>query len=376
MKKSILTGRSSRVAAPIVAPMVAAVFAALVAGCEGPPEVVEEVIRPVRFAEVSSAGAILERIFSGVTKSPLDADLSFKVPGNVATIDVVVGDRVTAAQRVAQLDPTDYRVQLREAEAGLQRANAELRNAQANFDRTRELYENRNVSKSDLDTSRAAAESANAFVAAARQQLEAARLQLSYAELRSPQACTIAGRYVEPNQNITAGQPIVRVNCGDCSEVVIDVPSTWIGSMRQGAAASVRISALGARAVSAIVSEVGVAADRGASAYPVTLTITDNCDDIRSGMAAEVQIAIPGGAPDGIVIPFVAVGEDRDGYYVFVLEPGESGRHVARRRAVTIDDTPTAAGINVLDGLSEGELIATAGVRRLVDGQMVSLLDH
>ncbi|MGI9342658.1 MAG: efflux RND transporter periplasmic adaptor subunit [Gammaproteobacteria bacterium] len=360
-------------------------FAAFVlAGCEQPPESAGEIVRPVRYTEALAAGSVAQRIFSGVTKAALDADLSFKVPGNVTTIDFVVGDRVDTGQVVAQLDPTDYQVQLREAEAGLQRARAELRNAQANFDRTRELYENRNVSKSDLDTSRAAAESANALVAAARQQLEAARLQLSYASLRSPQACTIAGRYVEPNQNVSAGQPIVRVNCGDCPEVVIDVPGAWIGRIQQGAPGSVTIAALGNRSFAATVSEVGITAERGASAYPVTLAIGENCADIRSGMAADVQVSIPGAEPDGILIPFVAVGEDRGGNYVFVLESvdggaadtetADSGHYVARRRDVTIDTLPNVEGIPVLDGLVEGELIATAGVRRLVDGQIVTLL--
>jgi len=347
---------------------------ALLSGCQELPEDVAEPVRPVRYVEVLSAGVVSQRIFSGVTKAALDADLSFKVPGNVAAIDVVVGDRVDPGQLVAQLDPTDYAVQLREAEAGLQRAGAELRNAQANFDRTRELYENRNVSKSDLDNSRAAAESANALVAAAQQQLEAARLQLSYSRLLSPEACTIASRYVEPNQNVSAGQSIVRVNCGECPEVVIDVPGAWIGVIRQGASASVSVAALGNREFDAVVSEVGVAAERGASAYPVTLSIGENCADFRSGMAAEVQMTMPGGAPDGIVIPYVAVGEDRGGTYVFVLEHSESQQYVARRRAVKIDTAPTTEGVAVLDGLVDGDLIATAGVRRLVDGQVVTLL--
>lgn len=353
--------------------------AAALSGCEKPPDDVVEPIRPVRYATVTPAGAVAERIFSGVTKSPLDADLSFKVPGNVTAIEVVVGNRVAPGQPVAQLDPTDYKVQLREADAGLRRARAELRNAQANFDRTRELYENRNVSKSDLDNSRAAAESANALVEAAEQQLEGARLQLSYTELRSPQACTIAGRYVEPNQNVSAGQPIVRVNCGECSEVLIDVQASWIGQIRQQAQASVRIAALRDRDFNAVVSEVGVTAERGASAYPVTLTITDDCADIRSGMAAEVQLVISESIPDGIIVPFIAVGEDHEGNYVFVLEPddgepADNRRYIARRRAVTIDTTPSTAGVPVLDGVVEGELVATAGVRRLVDGQVVTLL--
>lgn len=347
----------------------------LATACEQPPEAVEDIVRPVRYATVLSAGPVSRRIFSGVTKAALDADLSFKVRGNVTAIDVVVGDRVEAGELIAQLDPTDYEVLLREAEAGLQRARAELRNAQANFDRTRELYENRNVSKSDLDNSRAAAESANALVAAAQQHLEAARLQRSYAQLRSPQACTIAGRYVEPNQNVSAGQPIVRVNCGDCPEVVIDVPGAWIGRVRQGAAAVVSIAELAERRFTATVSEVGVTAERGASAYPVTLAVIEDCADIRAGMAAEVEMSITAGLPDGIVVPLVAVGEDRDGNYVFVLEHAEGGRYVARRRSVTIDVTPTADGVPVREGLREGDRIATAGVRRLVDGQSVKLLE-
>jgi len=351
-------------------------MAALAAACQEPPAEVAEIIRPVRYAEVLPAGAVAQRIFSGVTKAALDADLSFKVSGNVTTINVVVGDQVDKGQRVAQLDPTDYEVTMRESEAGLQRARAELRNAEANFNRTRELYENRNVSKSDLDTARAASESANALVAAARQQLEAARLQLSYSKLTSPEACTIASRYVEPNQNISAGQPVVRVNCGECPEVVVDVPGAWIGAIRQGAPATVEVAALGGRGFDAVVSEVGITAERGASAYPVTLSINENCADIRSGMAAEVQMSVPGNGPEGILIPFIAVGEDREGNYVFVLEAAGEGRYTARRRAVTIETTPNVEGVPVLDGVEVGELIATAGVRRLVDGQVVTLLEN
>lgn len=355
------------------------VLVGMLSACEQAPESVGEPIRPVRYAKALPAGAVAQRIFSGVTKAALDADLSFKVSGNVTTIDVVVGDEVEAGQLIAQLDPTDYVVRLREAEAGLQRARAELRNAQANFDRTRELYENRNVSKSDLDNSRAAAESANALVAVAQQQLEAARLQLSYAQLKSPQACTIAGRYVEANQNVSSGQPVVRVNCGECPEVVMDVPAAWIGFIRQGAEAAVTIAALDNRRFGATVSEVGVAAERGASAYLVTLMIGEMCADIRSGMAADVRIEIAAGLPEGILIPFISVGEDRDGNYVFVLEPdrggsGEDGQYVARRRLITINKTPNVEGVSVLTGLEQGELIATAGVRRLVDGQVVTLL--
>ncbi len=343
-------------------------------GCEPPPKGDAPLIRPVRYAEVLSAGVASSRVFSGVAKAAFVAELSFKVPGTIDSLSVAVGDSVVAGQKIAQLDKTDYQVELLEAEAQLQRARAELRNARANFDRARELYENRNVSKSDLDNARAAAESAGALLRATEQHFERVRLQLSYTELKAPQACKIANRYVEANQNVAAGQAVVRVNCGECAEISIDVPSAWIGRLSQGVEAFVRIPALGADRHRARVSEIGVTTARGGSAYAVTVVLSETCGAVRSGMAAEVEIMVPGLLPDGIVVPFVAVGEDRDGNYAFVLEPANGETYIARRRSIDINTVPIPEGVQVHSGLQPGELIATAGVRRLVDGQIVKLL--
>ncbi len=360
----------------IPATLTTAILGMLVlSGCNQQPEDEEPLIRPVRYAEVLPAGVMSSRIFSGVAKAAFEAELSFKVPGTIMSLSASVGDDVVAGQRIAQLDPTDYKVQSLEVEAQLQRARAELRNARAHFDRARELYENRNISKSDLDSARAGAESAAALLHAAEQQLERVRLQLSYTELKAPQACKIANRYVEANQNVAAGQAIVRVDCGACAEILIDVPSAWIGRLSQGVEASVSIPALGKDHMNALVTEIGVSTARGGSAYSVTLALSDNCAEIRSGMAAEVEIIVPSLAPDGIVVPFISVGEDRDGHYVFVLEAAEDATYIARRRALDINSEPIPQGIRVQSGLEQGELIVTAGVRRLVDGQVVTLLD-
>jgi membrane fusion protein, multidrug efflux system len=373
-----MDGSMKRNGYAIPAAVAAAIIGLLMlSGCNQQPEDEAPLIRPVRYTEVLPAGVASKRIFSGVAKAAFEAELSFKVPGTIASLSVAVGDNVIVGQRIAQLDPTDYKVQSLEVEAQLQRARAELRNARANFDRTRELYENRNISKSDLDNARAGAESAAALLHAAEQQFERVRLQLSYTELKAPQACKIANRYVEANQNVAAGQAIVRVNCGDCAEILIDVPSAWIGRLSQGVEASVSIPALGTDRMKALITEIGVSTARGGSAYPVRLVLNDNCTDVRSGMAAEVEIIVPSLLPDRIVVPFVSVGEDRDGHYVFVLEVAntDDATYIARRRVIDINIEPIPEGVQVRGGLQQGELIVTAGVRRLVDGQVVRLLD-
>jgi multidrug efflux system membrane fusion protein len=353
------------------------VFLAAIASsaCEQPQPEIEEVIRPVRFMQVISVGSGETRIFSGVTKAALETDLSFKVGGLVTELDATVGDIVERGELVARLEPTDFEVTLREAEAGLQRAKAEQRNAQAGFERTRELYENRNASRSDLDTSRAMSESADALARASRQQLEGVRLQLSYTQLTAPQVCTIAKRHVEINRNVAAGQPIVRVNCGDCAEIRVDVPGIYIGRMSTGAPAEVSVAALPGRLLDGVVTEVGVGTEQNSSIYPVTVLLQEGCEDVRSGMAADVSLRIPGRGEDLrlLAVPIVSVGEDRDGNFVFVLEAEADDRYVARRRGVLIG-APSERGIEIIEGVSEGELVATAGVRRLIDGQVVTLL--
>ena len=85
----------------------------------------------------------------------------------------------------------------------------------------------------------------------------------------------------------------------------------------------------------------------------------------------EVDFAFGAEGENGrVLVPAVAVGEDREGRFVFVVEASAAGRGVVRRRAVSVGEL-TADGIEVTAGVSEGERIVTAGVRRLSDGEEV-----
>lgn len=337
------------------------------------PEPVAE-FRPVRSMVVTASGADSVHSFSGSTRAELDSTLSFRVAGNITENLVDVGQEVEAGQLLSRIDPKDYQVLQQEALAGLAQANAELRNAEASYERTRGLYENRSASKADLDAARAASESASAQVRAANQQLEATQLQLSYTRLFAPQACSVAEIFAIENENVSPGQPVLRLTCGICAEAAVSVSETLIGSISTGMNAEIIITALGDQAFAGVVKEVGVAPSGTSSAFPVTVSIIENCDQVRAGMAVDVRITIATADPRSrIVVPLVAVGQDRLGNYVFVLE--KTGDHyVAIRRAVQTSDFDRS-GMEITSGLLAGERVATAGVRRLADGQQVRLLD-
>lgn len=354
--------------------------AAWCGGCteQAPPS--EPLIRPVRYERVESTGLGRVRSFAGTARAGRRSHLSFRVSGSVRSVHVVVGETVEAGYVLAELDPKDYQLQVQEAEASLAQAQAEGRNAAANYERTRALYENRNASRNDLDAARAASESVQAAARSLENRLELARLQLSYTTLKAPVKGAIAAITTEVNENVQAGQAVVTLTSGSRPEVEIAVPEVLIAGLREGMPVSVRLAALPGRVFDAVVTEVGVAASGTATTFPVTVRLEQSNVGFRPGMAAEVRIVFGGeDDKDRILVPPVAVGEDRAGRFVFVVEPeGEDADDgvrlaVAHRRAVSVGEL-SERGLEIYSGLSEGEFLVTAGVRRIKDGQRVKLL--
>jgi RND family efflux transporter MFP subunit len=331
------------------------------------------VLRPVRTTQVFASGSGRSRTFSGTARAGLESRLSFKVSGTVETVPVKVGDRVRSGQRIATLDDTDYQLQVEDAQASLARARAEARNAEANLARIRGLYENNNASQNDLDAARTAFESASANVNSIDKRLELAQNQVNYTRLTAPVAGAIAEVNVERNENVRAGQTIVVLSSGSRPEVSITVPEALISSIRTGQSVSVEVAALDNGTFAATVSEVGVASAGLGTTYPVVVRLDEDTDAVRPGMAAEVQFQFTSDdGEDRMLVPAYAVGEDGDGRFVWILQAADDGTGVVHRRGVEIGDI-TGDGIEILDGLEDGEFIVTAGVSRITAGQRVRL---
>ncbi|MEM9291755.1 MAG: efflux RND transporter periplasmic adaptor subunit [Acidobacteriota bacterium] len=351
--------------------------------CSDAPEQVEEVLRPVRYQTLEATDAVRQRQLAGIAKAGLESELSFRVNGRLERLDATVGKQVKRGQEIARVDGTDYRIGLKESEASLAQAQAARRQAEADYERVRGLYENENAAKSDLDAARAQSESAAAQVEAAQQRVASAQRQLSFTRLRAPVDGAIAAVMVEVNENLQAGQPVAVLTSGSQPEVEVAVPEALIAQVQEGDTVSVRFDALPDAELSAVITEVGVALTGDAAAYPVTVRLEGEDSRIRSGMAATVifelvdeQVA-QGAAADvqRLLVQGVAVGEDLNGNFVFVLEDsGTEGIAVARRRGVEVG-VLTPDGVEIRSGLEAGDKIATAGVRRIKDGQSVRLLE-
>ncbi len=350
--------------------VLAATAGALV-GCQEAPKDPAPLVRSVRYVVVQKTEETGARTFSGALQAGNQSQLSFQVSGRIRSLPVKTGRRVTKGQLIASLDPTDFELQLREAKANLAQARAQANNADANYQRVRRLYETRNTSRQELDAARTSRDTARSAQVAAQETVQRIKRQLEYTTLEAPAAGRVNDVMAEVNEVVTAGKPVVVLQAGQELEATIDVPESFVRLTSIGDKARVMIGALNS-AVEGVVQEIGVS-QGGTGVFPVTIKLDVDPANARPGMVAEVTLTpkkdlTP--VTDGFKVPLTAIGEDRDGRFVFRVEgePGGEGKVV--RQAIETGRL-TANGIYVTEGISEGQRIVTAGVSRIQDGLTV-----
>lgn len=348
-----------------------ALLAALVACTpEAPPEKVE-VVRPVRTEVVEEVGGALGGTFSGTAAAGDQATLSFMMGGIVADIDVKVGDRVKTGDRLASLDDTQLRLQVEQAQAGLANARASLTLAKQTLERTEGLYLGNSASAADVEAVRANHSSARAQYQSGARQLELARKQRSDAVLEANRDGSVSQVLTNAGQVVGAGTPVIVLTPDQQLQVVVAVPTGWIGRLDEGASTTVVFADLGTQTHEARVTEVGVTASSGS--FPVTVELLDLDAAVRPGMVATVEFVVEQATERRIELPLSAIGQDTKGRFVWQVEKGEADLGTAHRMAVTTGELTSTGRIEV-EGVDTGALVVTAGISLVYEGRPVRLV--
>jgi RND family efflux transporter MFP subunit len=374
----------SRISSYASGPGVVALAALLsvLGGCgqeELPPELPS---RAIQWERISGAHSGQQRVISGIVLAVSDTQLAFEVGGLVETVEVNLGDRVASDQVLARLDPEPFELNVRDAQAVLSEALASQEVARADYERAASLFEANVASRQEYDRALAMRDSRDSQVEAAEARLNLARRDLRRSVLRAPFSGAISVREVDPAMKLASGQTVFEMDSGESGlRVEVQMPETLIAQIEQGDAATVAFPSIGdaridveGRTFAAIVSEVGTRAGVG-NAFPVRADLVEPPPGLRPGMTAEVtfSVARDTGVADleGFLVPVAAVvAEADDRYSAFVFDEATS----------TVRRTPIRSGgvqgnlIAILEGLEEGDIIATAGVPFLRDGQEVTLL--
>jgi membrane fusion protein, multidrug efflux system len=345
-------------------------LSALVWGCSEPEteQIVAEPIKAIKYQVVGQYGEAQRRTLSGHVRAQEFSQLSFQVSGQVLAVHVDVGDHVGPEEVIAELDPKPYQLRLDTVAAELSAAQSDLHEREQNYSKQQRVFKDSYISQSELDRARAEYEKAGSAVRLAQSRLELARRDLEKTRLLAPFEGTLNRRDIEPFEDVNAAVSVFEIQGTAGFEVSMLLPSRLLHAVSRGGSAEVAIPALGLSGLSGVVSEIGLRADnRGA--YPVTVVLNATEAGVQAGMTAEVTIELAG-SDSRILLPGSAfVVDESGGYAVFRYDADQS----------VVTHTPVAAslaGVNqleVVEGLTTGDIVCIAGVEFLRDGQQVTL---
>lgn len=310
----------------------------------------------VTLASASAAVGTGHLTIAGTVRLKRETPLGFNTPGRVAAILVREGDRVATGQLLARLDATPL-------DASLASARAEAVRADADAKRLEVLFRKGWVTAPRVESARAAA-------AAARARVRQSGFDVGLSTLRAPTAGFVLTRPAEPGQIVNAGQTVLSIGELASGYVMrLPVADADLARLRLGQPAEVRLPALGAAPLRAVVSEIGARGDEATGTFRVELRLPSD-PRLRSGLIGSASLDLPGPAAGPVSVPATAVFSARaDEGFVYVHDAG-TGRVRLRQVAIgTVDDR----AVTITAGLRQGERVVTTGVDRLRDRMVVTV---
>ncbi|MDF9392431.1 MULTISPECIES: efflux RND transporter periplasmic adaptor subunit [Methylococcus] len=329
-----------------------------------------ELTRPVVTFRVTEEAGSAGMSFAGEIRARHETTLSFRVAGKLASRPVELGDRVRKGQLLAALDPADYELAMQTAKAQLAAARAELEFTREDLQRYRELLEQRVVSPPEFDRRRTAFTAAKERVTALEAQAAQASNQVDYTELRADRGGVVTAVSAETGQVLAAGQPVLTLARLDEPEVSVDVPEHRVGRIHSGQEAAVTLWADGRR-LKARIREIAAAADPASRTYRVRATLLEGQETVRFGMTATLWIDAVG--TERLAIPLSAVFSPQQ-------QPAPPRVWLVDEAQLTVKSVPvrlngvTGAGRVWVEGVVPGQLLVSAGVQRLTEGQKVRII--
>ncbi|MBO1113816.1 efflux RND transporter periplasmic adaptor subunit [Bordetella petrii] len=353
------------------------------AGCDRRADAPAAAIAPVAVSVITVARAPLDFDFDvpGRIEPQRTAEIRARVDGIVEKLLYTEGSDVAAGTPLFQIDDSDYKAQLAQAQAMLQRAQAVQKNAASVAQRFRPLVSRQAVSAQEYDAALAALGQAQANVADARAAVTLARLRLERCTVRAPIDGRVGRALVTEGALVSAASATLLAQVNQLSPITATFTKSNAAMLDLAEYVSsgaltlpadnkfpVRITLPNGREY----PEVGrldfadLAVDRTSGAQTVR-ALFDNADRaLLPGQFVRGRIHV-GLRQDGMLVPARAVQLNNGIASVLVLGPDDT----VQPRQIEIGEQRGGNWV-VRRGLDNGERVVVDGWHKVRPGQQVS----
>ncbi|RXK83329.1 efflux RND transporter periplasmic adaptor subunit [Filimonas effusa] len=279
-----------------------------------------------------------------------EISLAAEKSGRVTRILVDEGSYVTKGQLLVTIKMNQLSVELDNAKASY-----------ANALRDKERYENAfatgGVTRQQLDQAILTLKNAEAKV-------QQAAISIDDANILAPFNGVVNKRHIEPGAVLSPGTALFDIVDVSKLKLQVLVNESQVVLLKKGDNVKIKASVFPDKTFDGVISFIAAKSDESLN-FTVELEVKNQGENLlKAGMYGTASFEFPATAP-AIAIPRSAFVGSVSSNQVFVLDKDK-----ARIRKVTAGRI-TGDVVEVLDGLSEGEVIISSGQINLVDGSQV-----
>lgn len=351
---------------------------------EPPVEARERAAVAVSVAEVQGRDEPLTLQASGSFQPQESSEVAPEAAGVVVATPVDVGQFVARGAILARLRGVESGLRLDEARAAAARAEANVKLAesqdalaQTTAQRYGALLASGDVSRTVADQAQTGAETSRQSVATARASLAEARAQLALAEkavadvvVRAPFDGYVSARTVSLGEYVQPSTPVLTLLKIDPLRLQLTMPAVQAGQVSRGQTVRATVDAFPGQVFTGTMTAVNPAVAAESRSFIAEASVPNPEGRLKPGMFAVASID-QGKTQRVLTVPRSAVLEDvnTNSWRVFVIDK----ENRARLRVVQLAAQQQGDRTTLLQGVEEGERVATSRLGELYDTARVTI---